>query len=73
MRRSGHKTAQSYRGYAKETFDVTAATPRKLSIARYRLPRQRHNHQLANKPELPKHRKPLEAEERQVISVNNER
>jgi hypothetical protein len=34
---SGHKTAQAYRGYAKETFDRALSTTRK-----------RHAHRLAN-------------------------
>jgi hypothetical protein len=34
---SGHKTAQAYRGYAKETFDRALAATRK-----------RHDHRLAN-------------------------
>lgn len=36
---SGHKTAQSYRGYAKDTFDRALAATRK-----------RHAHRLANEP-----------------------
>jgi hypothetical protein len=36
---SGHKTAQSYRGYAKETFDRALSATRK-----------RHAHRLANEP-----------------------
>ena len=35
---SGHKTAQAYRGYAKETFDRALSATRK-----------RHAHRLANK------------------------
>jgi hypothetical protein len=37
---SGHKTAQAYRGYAKETFDRALSATRK-----------RHAHRLANEPE----------------------
>jgi hypothetical protein len=36
---SGHKTAQSYRGYAKETFDRALSATRK-----------RHAHRVTNKP-----------------------
>jgi hypothetical protein len=36
---SGHKTAQAYRGYAKETFERALAATRK-----------RHAHRLANEP-----------------------
>ena len=36
---SGHKTAQAYRGYAKETFDRALSATRK-----------RHAHRLANEP-----------------------